>query len=171
VLGKKRNQSQQNQPLTFYSGQIAEYLRLAKLRFVFISTYEQTIFLQQKQDTNGQRVLYYSPIIHHSFKGDSGEEVFPRQCFLHVLMKEQTKYHSNSNTLKSQWIRVHWRPGVFVNYTVLLSFVFIIVGTVHSVRVAAAPGSMHRPTLACQTYCQIMGYQDLPDNYAFLVKW
>jgi hypothetical protein len=79
MLGKKMNQSQQNQPLTFYSGQIADYLRLTKLKFGFLSTYEQPIFLQQKQDTNGQLVLYYSLVIHHSSKGDPGEQVSLRQ--------------------------------------------------------------------------------------------
>ncbi|GKZ37058.1 hypothetical protein AbraIFM66950_008448 [Aspergillus brasiliensis] len=67
-------------------GQIAEYMKDLDLRYGLMSTYNETIFLRQVQNTATRLwELQYSPVIHHSTSADlvSGTPSL-RQCIWHV---------------------------------------------------------------------------------------
>lgn len=65
-------------------GQIAEYMFDLDLKYGFLTTYEQTIFLR-KVNVGSDWVLEYSPIIQHNHRGSaSGRTVSLRQCLYHV---------------------------------------------------------------------------------------
>ena len=48
--------------LTFgaLKGQIARYMKVYRMRYAFLTTYEQTVFLKQEQLQDGEWVLWYS---------------------------------------------------------------------------------------------------------------
>ncbi|RWQ95527.1 hypothetical protein C8Q69DRAFT_444433 [Paecilomyces variotii] len=69
-------------------GQIAEYLYLAKFKFGYISTYDETIFLKQELTQDGW-VLFHSSIILHS-KESEGEPSL-RECLWYIALAAEGK--------------------------------------------------------------------------------
>ncbi|KAE8330048.1 hypothetical protein BDV39DRAFT_191005 [Aspergillus sergii] len=91
-------------------GQIAQYMKLANLRYGFLSTYEQTVFFRQIV-SNGRWVLQYSEPIKGSTKyeevldGNYENRVTVRECFLHLIRLAET-HHVGGNTLPmTQWVK------------------------------------------------------------------
>jgi hypothetical protein len=67
-----------------YIGQIAEYMLDMHLKYGFVTTYNQTIFLR-KVDVGRTWALEYSPVILHSAVGSTtGQQASVCQSFFHV---------------------------------------------------------------------------------------
>lgn len=58
------------------TGQIANYMQVFKLKYGFWTTYEQTVFLKQEENTQGQWILSISNII--AFTTSSNLELGPQ---------------------------------------------------------------------------------------------
>lgn len=53
-----------------YLGQVAAYMLEIKLKYAFLTTYEETVFLR-KVDASTQWAIQYSPVILHSDRGSA----------------------------------------------------------------------------------------------------
>ncbi|KKZ67666.1 hypothetical protein EMCG_06726 [[Emmonsia] crescens] len=74
-------------------GQIAQYMQGFKLKYAFLTTYHQTIFLKQ-EGTKDDAVLFYSQVIHHS-----DTEPSLRECILYMQsLVEQSKDSKKDST-------------------------------------------------------------------------
>ncbi|KZF26200.1 hypothetical protein L228DRAFT_242633 [Xylona heveae TC161] len=89
---------QPQERLRRYLGQISRYMYIAKIKFGFLTTYNQTIFFKQEPDPRkrGRWVLWHSNTIwHHTpsqqigdpVPGDYREKVSVRECFLFLAKK------------------------------------------------------------------------------------
>ncbi|KAL1998285.1 hypothetical protein VTN02DRAFT_6463 [Thermoascus thermophilus] len=63
-----------------YLGQISQYMYLAKVKYAFLTTYDQTIFLKQEPHPTKQSqwALWHSNVISHT---TASEEVDPKAKF------------------------------------------------------------------------------------------
>lgn len=70
-------------------GQIARYMFDNDLKYGFLTTYNQTIFLR-KVEVAGKWTLEYSPVIHHddSWNPRNGK-ISVRQAFYHIIRLAQ----------------------------------------------------------------------------------
>jgi hypothetical protein len=59
----------------FSSGQISKYMYLAKVKYGFLTTYDQTMFFKQgpdpRQNKKGNWVLHHSNVIRHNTESDT----------------------------------------------------------------------------------------------------
>ncbi|KAL1965476.1 hypothetical protein VTN77DRAFT_5732 [Rasamsonia byssochlamydoides] len=104
-------------------GQIAQYMLGANVRFGFLSTYDETIFLRQDPDPDNTEsfILWYSNVIRHKTtsqpvpEGKSGRQNFwwqvsLRECFLLLILETQPesnradKHRAGNNTPENRWI-------------------------------------------------------------------
>ncbi|KAF9892635.1 hypothetical protein FE257_001037 [Aspergillus nanangensis] len=86
-------------------GQIAEYMYDLHLKYGFMSTYEETVFLRQVQDATSVWVLQHSPIIRHSANGTIKGEVSVRQCIWHLCQSAVVEHRTTLRHDKLQWVQ------------------------------------------------------------------
>src|SRR3954447_7819930 len=98
-------------------GQIARYMKAYKRKYAFLTTYEETMFLKQEEQENGEWVLWYSePIFHHvnsNFNIANPDDhrqyrgcVSLRECFLyfhHISGSDSTDYMADNPTDSKLW--------------------------------------------------------------------
>ncbi|KAL1961811.1 hypothetical protein VTN77DRAFT_1023 [Rasamsonia byssochlamydoides] len=101
--------------LCFASGQISMYMIHTKVRYGFLSTYNQIMFFKQEPllQSMGRYVLWYSPVIHHStvaqaVEGDQPQsfwgKVSLRECFMFLADKIQSDNWEADNPMpKDNW--------------------------------------------------------------------
>jgi hypothetical protein len=86
------------------------YMRDLSLKYGFLSTYEQTIFVRQEL-VNGQWELQYSPSIRHSTSATSvalpanfTRSVSLRQSFWHLATLAQAGHVATNPLPSAQWV-------------------------------------------------------------------
>ncbi|KAE8347712.1 hypothetical protein BDV24DRAFT_157187 [Aspergillus arachidicola] len=90
-------------------GQIALYMKLANMRYGFLTTYEQTVFFRQVV-SNGRWVLQYSDVIKggtvrkEALNGNYQDRVTVRECFMYLMLLANV-HHTAVNPLPmAQWV-------------------------------------------------------------------
>ncbi|OXV07058.1 hypothetical protein Egran_05177 [Elaphomyces granulatus] len=89
-------------------GQIAMYLRETSLKYGFVSTYEETIFLRQEL-VAGNWGLQYSPVIGHSTSAtvitpaNFSGTVSLRQCFWHLSALARAGHVAMNTLPEAKW--------------------------------------------------------------------
>ncbi|KAB8207799.1 hypothetical protein BDV34DRAFT_223003 [Aspergillus parasiticus] len=90
-------------------GQIAQYMKLADLRYGFLSTYNETIFFRQVVSNNVWVLQHSVPIQGNTAKqdglnGNYNGRVSVRECFLYLMLLANAQ-HTAGNTLPmAQWV-------------------------------------------------------------------
>ena len=114
LTGKTYRSTMLKMGLRFSSGQVSNYMSNARLKYAFISTYDQTIFFKEDVCEDGEIGLAYSRVIHHrtSSTSDTAADNYPvnqvslRECMLHLLVlvsKPESVWRSVANT--KRWNR------------------------------------------------------------------
>lgn len=98
-------------------GQVADYMYFFNLKYGFLTTYDQTIFLKQEKVNGAWRLYYSSPILasNGEMPGDSWnskeqydpENVSVRQCMLwlcRVTRGGPENYSAHNDTPVKQWV-------------------------------------------------------------------
>ncbi|OOQ89244.1 hypothetical protein PEBR_17002 [Penicillium brasilianum] len=96
-----------HQKLRHALGQIARYMLETRLKYGFLTTYEQTIFLR-KADVGRVWGLEYSPVIYHSDRGSvSGTTVSFCQSLYHVglLALADSDFNTSTGMRNQIWTR------------------------------------------------------------------
>ncbi|RWQ98551.1 hypothetical protein C8Q69DRAFT_175736 [Paecilomyces variotii] len=75
----------------------------ARIKYGFLSNYEQTIFLKQEQTPSGWE-LHYSDIIYHSTQSDATRPSL-RACFWSIARLALIDHVANNNTPMAQWAK------------------------------------------------------------------
>ncbi|GES57827.1 hypothetical protein COH20_007705 [Aspergillus terreus] len=92
-------------------GQIAQYMKDFHLKYGIMSTYEQTIFLQQVPDlVTGGWKLQYSPVIRHWLSGTQ-RTVSVRQCIWYIGVQANAQHSAPNNLPNAQWVQMMRRSG------------------------------------------------------------
>ncbi|KAF3480056.1 uncharacterized protein GIQ15_05403 [Arthroderma uncinatum] len=85
-------------------GQIASYMYRYQMRYGFLTTYNDTIFLQQDRGSDGKsRLLFSPPINAFSSPNNDDDNVSVRQCLYYILsVINQTNQREMENTFKEE---------------------------------------------------------------------
>ena len=89
--------------MTSFLGQIAQYMKDLRLKYGVMTTYEETIFLQQEQDITGDWRLQYSPIIEHTTSA-TRDGVSLRQCMWYIAHLAHIQHTADNNIQRSRWV-------------------------------------------------------------------
>ncbi|GKZ86302.1 hypothetical protein AnigIFM56816_001354 [Aspergillus niger] len=87
-------------------GQIARYMRDLRLKYAYLSTYEETMFFCQNDPLAAhQTELLYSDVIEFSNTAVPGSSVTIRQCFFYVgVCAAQQPNHTTSESRTTGWV-------------------------------------------------------------------
>lgn len=77
------------------------------LKYGFMSTYNETFFVRQEQDTiTGIWELQYSPVIKHSTSADLRSNIPSlRQCIWYVARCAEAMPYVQNNTPSQRWVK------------------------------------------------------------------
>ncbi|KAB8224948.1 hypothetical protein BDV33DRAFT_199232 [Aspergillus novoparasiticus] len=85
-------------------GQIAQYMKDLNLKYGFMATYNETVFLRQEKDgVTGKWELQYSPVIMHSTSGTS-KTASLRQCIWYMARCAEAQRHVTNDTRRQLWV-------------------------------------------------------------------
>jgi hypothetical protein len=84
-------------------------MRAAQLRYAFISTYNQTIFLRQEH-RQGQWTLDHSRVIYSNARRATltapiNGSISVRQCMWYMMHLAQAGYAAGNNTPMNRWVQ------------------------------------------------------------------
>lgn len=81
-------------------------MRLAQVRYGFLSTYEETIFLKQEYHQNEGWTLHYSEVFRYSAsQGQRYSHASVRQCVWYLMHLADIGGVVQNNTPMGQWVR------------------------------------------------------------------
>ncbi|KAH8427142.1 uncharacterized protein LDX57_004859 [Aspergillus melleus] len=88
-------------------GQIARYLRLGQVRYGFLTTYDETIFLRQVKSRGGVwRLEYSEPIRHDARAGQNSGEITLREAFWYFAAKAAgAGFQTDIDVKMENWVR------------------------------------------------------------------
>ncbi|OJI91308.1 hypothetical protein ASPTUDRAFT_52982 [Aspergillus tubingensis CBS 134.48] len=92
---------------TLLAGQIARYMRDLKLKYAYLSNYEEAMFFCQNDPLGAhQTELLYSDVIDFSNRAVTGSSVTIRQCFFYVgVCAAQQPNHTTSESRTTGWVK------------------------------------------------------------------
>jgi len=91
-------------------GQPAEYMLDLRMKYAFLSTYEETVFLKQEH-VNGRWEIHHTDVIYHSSHYIPPSSLVPegvvslRQCFFYIGTLALAGPGADNRLPSIQWVR------------------------------------------------------------------